>query len=42
MQHLTKTEYIKEITAMMKETDDVVMLDLICKMLRRALLHKAA
>ena len=36
MQHLTKTEYIKEIIAMMKETDDEVLLHFILNLLKKA------
>lgn len=39
---MTKKDYIHEITAMLKQCDDDVMLDFIYKMLRRALLHKAS
>lgn len=39
---MTKTEYIKEITKLMNESDDDVLLDFILKMLKRASLHKTA
>ena len=42
MQHLTKKEYIKEISDLMKQTDDEVLLEFIMNMLKRSLLHKAS
>lgn len=41
MQHLTKKEYMKEISDLMKETDDEVLLEFILKMLKKSL-HKAS
>lgn len=41
MQHLTKTEYMKEISDLMKETEDEVLLEFILKMLKKSL-HKAS
>lgn len=38
---MSKTEYIREIITMLKQSDDEVMLDFIYKMLKRSL-HKAA
>lgn len=43
MQHLTKPEYIKEINALMKETDDEVLLHFILNLMKKAAsLHKAS
>ena len=42
MQHMNKAETIKAITAMMKETDDEVLLAFIYKMLQKASLHQAS
>lgn len=41
MQHLTKTEYMKEISDLMKETEDEVLLEFILKILKKSL-HKAS
>ena len=42
MQHLTKTEYIKDITALLKETDDEVLLAFILNLLKKSSLHKTS
>ena len=39
---MSKKEYIKEITSLMKSVDDEVLLELILKLLQRSLLEKAS
>lgn len=39
---MSKKEYIKEITSLMKSVEDEVLLELILKLLQRSLLKKAS
>jgi hypothetical protein len=39
---MSKKEYIKEITSLMKSVEDEVLLELILKLLQRSLLEKAS